>query len=41
MSMALLRMVNDRTEEIDNNKFSLGLFINLSNAFDTVNHHLK
>ena len=34
--MALLRMVNNISEGLDDKKYSLGLFIDLSKAFDTV-----
>ena len=37
-SMAILEMVEKITDAIDNNKFSIGIFIDLSKAFDTVNH---
>ena len=40
MSMTCLRMVNDITVEMENNTFSVGLFIDVSKAFKTVNHHL-
>jgi ribonuclease P/MRP protein subunit RPP40 len=38
--MALLRVVNSISEELDNNFFSLGLFVDLSKAFDTVDHKI-
>ena len=38
--MALLRMVNDITREMDNKNFAMGIFIDLSKAFDTVDHSL-
>ena len=38
--MALLRMVNDITREMDNNNFEIGIFLNLSKTFDTVDHSL-
>lgn len=38
--MALLRMLNDITEELDSGNYSLGIFIDLSKAFDTVDHKL-
>ena len=37
--MALLRMINDITQEIDNKLF-IGIFIDLSKTFDTVDHKL-
>jgi hypothetical protein len=39
-SLALIRMVNNISEELDNKNYSLGLFIDLSKAFDTVDHKL-
>ena len=38
--MALLRLVNDITEELDKGNCSIGIFIDLSKAFDTVDHKL-
>ena len=38
--MVLLKLVNDITEELDKGNFSIGLFIDLSKAFDTVDHKL-
>ena len=38
--MALLRMVNNISDGLDDKNYSLGLFIDLSKAFDTVNHKL-
>ena len=38
--MALLHMIYDITEGLDNKLFCIGIFINLSNAFDTVDHKL-
>ena len=37
--LALVKMINDVSQELDNNKFSLGVFIDLSKAFDTVHHN--
>jgi len=34
--LAVLAMVNKISEAIDNNKFSIGVFIDLSKAFDTI-----
>ena len=36
--MATLEMVEKITDAIDDNKFSIGIFIDLSKAFDTINH---
>ena len=38
--MALLKLVNDITEELDKGNCSIGIFIDLSKAFDTVDHKL-
>ena len=38
--MALLKLIDDILEEIDNTNFSIGLFIDLSKAFDTINHDI-
>ena len=38
--MALLHMINDITEGLDNKLFCIGIFIDLSKAFDTVDHML-
>ena len=38
--MALMRMVDDISNEINNTNFSIGIFIDLSKAFDTINHKL-
>ena len=38
--MALLKLIDDISEEIDNKHFSIGVFINLSKAFDTINHDI-
>jgi len=39
-SMALIELIDRITEEMDDKKFSLGIFIDLSKAFDTVNHKI-
>src|SRR5688572_14394473 len=36
--MALLDMENRITKAIDNNEYSVGIFIDLAKAFDTVDH---
>jgi hypothetical protein len=38
--MALLKMIDDITHELDNKNYSLGIFIDLSKAFDTIDHKL-
>ena len=38
--MALLHMINDITEGHDNKLFCMGIFIDLSKDFDTVDHKL-
>jgi len=38
--MAILDMYNHITESIDDHRVSAGIFIDLSNAFDTLNHEL-
>ena len=38
--MTLLHMINDITEGLDNKLFCIGIFIDLSNAFDTIDHKL-
>jgi len=37
-SLALINLIDKLSEEIDNKKFSVGIFIDLSKAFDTVDH---
>ena len=39
-SMALIRLSDQLSTEIDNNKFTIGIFLDLSKAFDTVNHEI-
>ena len=34
--MALLKMINDITNQLENKNYSLGVFIDLSKAFDMV-----
>ena len=36
--LALLKLVDDISEEIDQGNYSIGVFIDLSKAFDTINH---
>jgi hypothetical protein len=38
--MALIELIDRITEELDNKKFSLGIFIDLSKAFDTIDHKI-
>ena len=38
--MALLKMINDIKNELENKNYSLDLFIDLSKAFDTVDHKI-
>ena len=38
--IALLKLIDDISEEIDNKNFSIGVFIDLSKAFDTINHDI-
>ena len=38
--MTLLKLVNDITEELDKGNCSIGIFIDLSKTFDTVDHKL-
>ena len=38
--MAMLDMVNKVSESIDNHEVSIGIFIDLSKAFDTLNHSI-
>jgi len=37
--MALLDIIDHITEELDSKKYSLGIFIDLSITFDTINHN--
>ena len=38
--MALLRMIDDITEGLNNTLFCIGIFIDLAKAFDTIDHKL-
>ena len=38
--MALLKLIDNILEEIDKKKFSIHVFIDLSKAFDTINHDI-
>ena len=37
--MALLNIIDQNSQEIDNKNFSIGIFLDLSNAFDTIDCH--
>ena len=39
-SMALLKLVDQMTDELDNKQFSIGIFIDLSKAVDTIDHNI-
>ena len=39
-SLALLDLVDKLTKSIENNEITIGIFIDLAKAFDTVNHHI-
>ena len=38
--MALLQLVEDVSRSIDENKITMGVFVDLAKAFDTVNHSI-
>ena len=38
--MALLNMVDQTTNELDNKQYSMGIFSDLSKAFDTLDHEI-
>ena len=38
--MVLLKLIDDISEKIDNRHFSVGVFIDLSKAFDTTNRDI-
>ena len=39
-SMALIELIEKITESLDNKKITIGVFIDLKKAFDTINHQL-
>ncbi|CAL4106886.1 unnamed protein product, partial [Meganyctiphanes norvegica] len=39
-TMALIEIVNNIKTAIDNNKFVCGIFLDLTKAFDTINHQI-
>lgn len=39
-SMALIKLIDQITEELNNKQFSIGIFIDLSKAFDTIDHSI-
>ena len=39
-SMAIIELVENITTAMDNGKFTIGVFINLKKAFDTVDHSI-
>jgi len=38
--MAVLEMTDKINEAMENNQFSIGVFVDLSKAFDTLNHNI-
>jgi len=38
--MALLKLIDKVAHELDNKSYSLGIFLDLSKAFDTLNHNI-
>ena len=38
--MALINMIDQISSEMDNKKFSIGIFLDLSKAFDTIDHNI-
>ena len=39
-SRALIELVEEITTSLDNNKYDIGIFVDLKKAFDTVNHNI-
>jgi len=39
-SMALIKLIEKLTTSIDNNEYTIGIFLDLAKAFDTVNHSI-
>ena len=39
-SHALIELVKEITASLDNNKYAIGIFVDLKKAFDTVNHNI-
>ena len=40
ISMAIMELVENITNAMDNGKFTIGIFIDLKKAFDTVDHSI-
>jgi retron-type reverse transcriptase len=38
--LAIIELVNKITKEIDNGKYTIGIFLDLSKAFDTIDHKI-
>jgi hypothetical protein len=38
--LAMIELVNRITEQIDKGKYTIGIFLNLSKAFDTIDHKI-
>ena len=39
-SHALIELVEEITASLDNNKYAIGIFVDLKKAFDTINHNI-